>query len=447
MLRLIRRLLFGILALAVLVICGTYAFRTLMTPAVLCDECNVILVSLDAISAESVADDLPLLAKRAAQEGVVFTHAYAPAKRQLEGHAAILTGAYPWDIGLMREARTRIPQDVPLISEILSSYGYATAGFVEGSLVDTPWGFSRGFLDWNHPAPRKAQSIESFFVAASEWIRARASADAPYFLYLNPYDIYSFFDADGTQDGFTYADLSAAAHGDMVALTRAREGYARKLGVLDSHLDTTLAAAQTGGNGRKTVVVIVGSYGEYLTRAPQEEIGSMQFPKSRALNVPLIFFVPDIRAKELVPTVESKNVASTILEIVGGDSGAVSGTSLASYVRTGAGGNQLVRSYVANAADEKLIEPPEVFYSYIERAYLNPVPELESSDPSSTRGYMFSLIYDVWHLVKDGAGVTHLFNTVHDPKEKTNLADKVYTLTPYEQQSIGVLMGALIHTK
>lgn len=436
------------LALSVLVICGVYAFRTFTTPAPLCDGCNVILVSLDAMSAESIADGLPLLAARAAKEGVQFAHAYAPAKRQTEGHAAILTGAYPWDIGLLGEMRASIPKDAPLLSETFASYGYATGGFVQGSLIDAPWGFSRGFLEWDHPAPGKALSLGDFFSKTGEWVRAHGSSQKPYFLYVNPYDIYSFFDADGTPGGFTYADMSAGAYGDADALARAREAYTHKLTKLDSYLTTLLDTAQSGENGRKTVVVVTASYGEYLTRAPQEEVGSAHLPKSRALLVPLIFFIPDTDGKRVVPTVESRNVAATILEVVGGNPAALSGDSLVPYIRSGEGKNQLVRSYVPDSADEKLLEPPGVFYTYVERAYRNPVslPE-QSPEKADTRGYLLSLIYDVWHLVKDGSGKTYLFDTVRDPGEKTDVSGKIYTLTAAEQQNIGVLMGAVLHEK
>lgn len=449
MLRLIRRLLLGILAIAVLVIGGTYAVRTIMTPAPLCDGCNVILISLDAVNAASVSEGLPLLAARADTEGTVFAHAYASATRQLQGHAAVQTGAYPWDIGLMRETNS-LPKDTPLISEILASYGYTTAGFVEGSFIDSLWGFSRGFTEWNHPAPRKAHGLEAFFSKTDEWIRAHRASETPYFLYLNPYDIYSFFDADGTRDGFTYADVRAASAGDASARTRMREGYMRKLATLDSYLDAIIKAAQEDGNGRKTVVVVTASYSEYLTRAPQEEIGSLRLPKSSALHVPLLFFIPGVDAKRILPTVESRNVAATILELVGAKPSAVSGTSLASYIRTGEGENQLVRSYVANTADEKLIEPPDVFYTYMERAHMNGVQEQASTGPPDTDGFMLSLVYDEWHLVQDEAGTTYLFNTVRDPEEKTNLTGSAYTLTPSEQQDqqdIGVLMGALVQKK
>ncbi len=142
----IRHLFLAITALSLIALAIALLVRYAWKTPALCDGCNVIIVSLDAVNGEAVvpgdteATLFPLLQSRSKQDGTVFERAYSSTKLGWLGNASLLTGLYPWEMG-MWDSRSGIPESVPTLTETLQSYGYATAGFARGICMDAPWGF------------------------------------------------------------------------------------------------------------------------------------------------------------------------------------------------------------------------------------------------------------------------------------------------------------------
>lgn len=79
-----------------------------------------------------------------AKEGALFLNASAVAAVTGPSHTSMLSGAGPWDHGVLLNG-VPLPADRPLISEILHQHGYATGAFVSAYVLDGSLGFAHGF--------------------------------------------------------------------------------------------------------------------------------------------------------------------------------------------------------------------------------------------------------------------------------------------------------------
>ncbi|HUD20055.1 MAG TPA: sulfatase [Patescibacteria group bacterium] len=100
-------------------------------PKPLCVHCNIILVSLDTLSANHLpcygysrdtAPNLCLLAKNS----IFFSHMYSNATWTLPSHVSIFTGLYPYTHGVIDESNY-LSRSVPFLPQILKDNGYTTS--------------------------------------------------------------------------------------------------------------------------------------------------------------------------------------------------------------------------------------------------------------------------------------------------------------------------------
>jgi arylsulfatase A-like enzyme len=108
---------------------------------------HVVLLTVDALRADHVGhhgydrETTPFL-DGLADEGLVFTDAFAPSSHTRESVPSILTGAYP---DAFASAGYRLPEDIESIAERFSAAGYRTAAFHSNPYVSRAYGFDRGF--------------------------------------------------------------------------------------------------------------------------------------------------------------------------------------------------------------------------------------------------------------------------------------------------------------
>jgi arylsulfatase A-like enzyme len=96
---------------------------------------------------------------RLAREGILFKNAFVTNALCLPSRASILTGLYSHTTGAIDNRDRTIPQNVPLVSDLLSKAGYEVAFFgkshVGGGLQDRYWDYYFGFNgqahDYYHP--------------------------------------------------------------------------------------------------------------------------------------------------------------------------------------------------------------------------------------------------------------------------------------------------------
>lgn len=116
---------------------------------------NVILLIFDSLRHDFLScydSDTYEIAKdiqtpgfdRLADHGTVFENAYAAGPATTISHAAMFSGKYPSETGVVLSGKS-IPEDVPLLPSRLQQAGYDTFGLTGMAKLRSELGFSRGF--------------------------------------------------------------------------------------------------------------------------------------------------------------------------------------------------------------------------------------------------------------------------------------------------------------
>lgn len=278
-----------------------------MTPS---DRPNVILISVDTLRADmlgcyghegSASTSIDSLAS----QGVVFEQAFAPAPWTPPSHASMLTGMYPSHHGLkpdnssMRHDKIRL--DVPMLAEIFQDAGYATAGYVRGTVLRPRSGFFRGFdhfvsIDHSHRDPRPSPVIPS----AIGWLKMKRQK--PVFMFLHVYDVHSDYTSLPKYERMHVGPYRGVADGTTSQLQRVRRGditlaphdidhlknlYRAGIRQFDDQLATLLEALDGPRFSKNTLIVFTSDHGEEFL-----EHGSVLHGRSHyqeISHVPLIF--------------------------------------------------------------------------------------------------------------------------------------------------------------
>jgi len=150
---------------------------------------NVVVIVVDTLRADAVSmelgnDETPHIAELAA-EGTHFPLAFSHAPMTLPAHASLFSGRHPYETGVYNNGE-EVPDDVPLLAEVLSSRGYQTAAAVS---LATLWplgdrrGLDRGFDTFDtgsievSPADETTKRISS--------VLDKLDTDRPFFLFAH----------------------------------------------------------------------------------------------------------------------------------------------------------------------------------------------------------------------------------------------------------------------
>ncbi len=152
---------------------------------------NVILVALDTLRADRIGvygngDGLMPNLDELAKDSVVFDHAYAQSTETLFSFGSFFTGRYPSEIG-PANYEWRIPEEMPVLAEVLRTYGYEAAAFVAGGQLTPVFGLERGFAPYV-TAHRNFASLGATREPALEWM---SDAKTPFFALVHGYDMHA----------------------------------------------------------------------------------------------------------------------------------------------------------------------------------------------------------------------------------------------------------------
>ena len=139
-----------------------------------------------------------------AKSSVRYQYAIAQAPWTAPSVASLFTSRYPTSELGIRGVNERLPDSVPLISELLQVAGYSTAGVVANPLVTAKHGYHRGFDSFDSEATARSYCIDG---TTSEMVTDRALAfldefasdSRPFFLwahYMDPHALYLEHDYD-----------------------------------------------------------------------------------------------------------------------------------------------------------------------------------------------------------------------------------------------------------
>ncbi len=221
-------------------------------------------------------------ASRLAGEGVVFDHAVSQVPLTLPSHASLFTGLYPPHHAVRDNAGFVLGQDATTLAEHFQAAGYRTAGFVSSYVLHSRWGIGQGHETYDDSfdyAGLEGRSLtdverpaEPVVEAAVAWLRQPRRAKRPFYLWVHLYDPH---------DPYVPADAYRR---------RAPTAYAGEVMYADSQIARFLAALDTLGLRRNTVIVYLSDHGESLGDHGEPTHGIFLY--GATLDVPLIIAPP-----------------------------------------------------------------------------------------------------------------------------------------------------------
>ncbi len=357
-----------------------------VTPAAAGD---VVLVTLDTTRADYLGawgrgDAATPTLDRLAASGTRFERAITPSPLTLPAHASLMTGLIPPAHGVEDNGLRALPPDLPTLAMALRELGYATAAVVASAVLDHRFGLDRGFDHYDDQLTAELKGeygyperdAEAVTDAALSWAKSH-DGGRPYFLWVHYYDPHSPY-------------VRHAGAGES-----AEERYAAEIAFVDRELGRLLDSLPGAAEDR--LVVVVGDHGEMLGEHGERAHGLLLYRAS--LEVPLIVSGPGVGARVVRETVGAAEVASSIVELAGGDSSAF-GPGLPGLGAGSAAGSEVGKSTCCRP-----------IYS-------------EARLPATAYGWspLLAVTDDRWRYVE--APRPELYDFVADPTESRNLVDE-----------------------
>jgi arylsulfatase A-like enzyme/Flp pilus assembly protein TadD len=251
----------------------------------------VLLITVDTLRADRLGCygarniHTPAMDGLAAQ-GVRFDRALAEVPTTPPSHAVILTGTYPMYNGVRGFISGPLPKGVGVLAEAFQRHGYDTAAFVGSAVLESSWGFNRGFQEYDdrfnvrrveigNPAAieRRAEETVGRVLA---WFQARPTGGTgarPFFVWLHLYDPHAPYDPPEPFRA-QYAD----------------HRYDGEIAYADSQLARLFEYLRNNRLYDRTLIALMSDHGESLGEHGEDEHGF--FIYNSTLHVPLIFKLP-----------------------------------------------------------------------------------------------------------------------------------------------------------
>jgi len=399
------------------------------------DRPNLILISIDTLRADHLGcynyprPTSPTI-DALASEGVVFDDASTTSPWTLPSHASMLTGLYPRRHGLrlpvnsMRKARQaaealgvetrRYEVSQTTLAEHLGRAGYATAGFVNFTLVSERYGFDRGFHQFSHIENDSGSSKPSKIAQhAVRWLESPPSE--PFFLFLHFYDVHSPYqslpkyreefvnDYDGPLGPSGFLHFKRILNGNYqptdADVQYLEDIYDAGIRQLDDGLRRIVASLEKSGLMEDTLIVITSDHGEEFMEHGGVSHGADHYQE--VMRIPWVMRGPDVPPGKRVQTMVSLvDLMPTVLGVLGIDlPGDLDGVDVGSTWRSDA---QPIERYLF--AEAEMSAGFEL--------------DLEAVDvKKAVRNSRFKLHYNTAAQTKE------LYDLLSDPGETQNVAD------------------------
>lgn len=330
------------------------------TPTVRSQGPNIVLCTIDALR----ADYLPLYNPKAqaktpalvslANDGVLFTNAFAQASWTKPSFATLFTGLYPSAHGATSKTAALSPS-VETLAEILQRGGYYTKGFANNPNMAALFGLNRGFVDYVELKPnplfgatseamhlslysvlrkvfmiaegrlrRGRLRITDFYQPANvvtdealQWLDSSdRPSDIPFYLYLHYMETHDPF-MDHSRPGIGYARARMENPDPERFLDSMRQAYISEIEFLDLHLARLFQGLKARGLYDNTIIVLVSDHGEEFYDHNGWWHGQTLYEE--LLRIPLIIKLPENRAAGSTNLHLARliDVPLTLLKIVG----------------------------------------------------------------------------------------------------------------------------------
>lgn len=267
---------------------------------------DVIMISVDALRADYVEPlgakaRTPVLAELA-REGIAFTRNWSAAPFTLPSHAAMLSGCWPWRLGIFKN-NDAPPRDYPALPRVLADRGYYTAAHTGGGLVSHLY-FGGGFHVFQEeegigqiPLADQLEHIEQYL---------RDAAGAPLFLFIHSFFVHEYYHpatlrAMAPDMAFDDIDEETAHALTLIYRDRrrrlpekvhalARRLYRCAVERFDRHLGELFCLLRRYGRFERAVLAVLSDHGEEFFEHGSYHHGQSLFEEM--IRVPLILRLP-----------------------------------------------------------------------------------------------------------------------------------------------------------
>ncbi|MFN7975542.1 MAG: sulfatase-like hydrolase/transferase [Acidobacteriota bacterium] len=264
---------------------------------------NVLLVSIDTLRADRIGrtPSLTPAIDALAARGVLYEQARSSVPLTLPSHSVLLTGLYPFDLGVRDNGTFRLDARFETLAEILSARGYRTGAVVGAYVLNHRFGLAQGFDRYDDAIPESGQVLLTPERRAADVVdRAKAwiSEDAtrPFFAFVHIFDPHAAYAAPEPWK------------------SRIADPYDAEVAYADSALGDLLSFLDGRGLRDSTIVVLVSDHGESLGEHGERTHGLFLYDAT--LRVPLVIAAPGLvlpgarfagqaRLVDVVPTVLS----------------------------------------------------------------------------------------------------------------------------------------------
>lgn len=264
---------------------------------------NVLLISVDTLRADHLScygGKIPTPAfDSLAARSVLFEQAISQVPLTLPSHTTLLTGLFPDQHGVRNNENFALSSDALTVAEVFRSHGYATGAVVGSFSLDSSFGLSQGFQDYeDHIGTGDDPSANRYLErrAATIWKLGRAWIDKqkqPWFCFLHFFDPHTGYNPPSPYP----------------------QTYDGEVAYVDSILKEMLAYLNTSRLFTNTVVVLVSDHGEALGEHGETSHGVFLYDAT--LHVPLMIAAPGWTPARVAAQVRLVDVAPTLLEMAG----------------------------------------------------------------------------------------------------------------------------------
>lgn len=285
---------------------------------------DLLLISVDTLRPDALGwvagrNATPAL-DALARGGVRFPAAVSPVPLTLPAHVSLMTGILPRRHGVRDNGQVLGPAPATL-AEVLRARGYATAAFVSGYTLRSPFGLDRGFEIYDDALPTgdadawRERPAPQTTAAALSWLRVRLASPGarqqPYFLFVHYYDAHDPYTPPARLKG---PGPRGAYDGEVRYVDEAVRDLRRGLQAMEAD--------------RNLLTVFVGDHGESLGQHGEDTHGFFVYDST--VRVPLVFHHPGrLSPAESPLPARLVDIAPTVLDLLGqGGLGGADGVSL-----------------------------------------------------------------------------------------------------------------------
>ncbi len=296
-----------------------------------CPDCNVIILTIDTLRADHLGsygyfrNTSPNI-DRFAEDGVLFTKAYAQASATSQSVSSFMTSKSP---SKFRRYNKKLGYERVTLAEILKENGYKTAGIVTNPWLKEEMGFAQGFDDYSY-VPHYNYGFKSSNEVnkrALDWLKE--NKDEKTFLWLHylephaPYRSHEEYQYDpGYQgrfkDNFTNIDANTYKNPDLKLtdeeIYHINALYDGEINYIDNSIGNLLSELKRTGLYDNTIIILTSDHGDEFRE--HGGTGHDHTLYNELINVPLIIKGPGVENITSDNQVRLMDVVPTILDIL-----------------------------------------------------------------------------------------------------------------------------------